>query len=639
MPDTLHNSAAAAASGSMLVPILVFLAAAVIAVPLFRLARLGAVVGYLAAGIAIGPTGLGLIRDPAATMHIAEFGVVLLLFIIGLELKPARLLAMRRDISVLGAGQMVVTTVVITVGLMGLAGFSFRAALIAAIALSFSSTAIAVQLLNERGARETSYGRRAFAILLFQDIMVAPVLAIIPLMAATGAASGAAGGWQGALIGFAGVVAAFAIVIFAGRYILNPMFSVLARSGAGEVMTAAALLVVLGAAVLMQIAGMSMALGAFLAGLLLSESRFRHELEANIEPFRGLLMGLFFMSVGMSLDGGIVAGSALWLAVAAVLVIAVKGAVVFALMRSSNCARCDALSGASVLTMAGEFAFVVFPVAVAAGLMTMQQAGLLAALTALTMIVSPLLAKLVDVAAARLRPGEAAARPAEVIPDDAKGSVLVVGFGRFGQLAVQVLLAGRADVTVIDRDEGRIRSALRFGFKVYYGEGARPDVLRAAGAQEAAVLAVCVDDRQVANTIVEIARQNFPLTKIFVRAYDRVHALELMEMGVDHFERETAESALSFGGALYEALAEDAGKAAELRDFVRKRDMERLALQRTEGLMAGSYHPVPPTPEPLVKPLQEATALSEETARLAEDSAAEEPAANAAATDRGRQSS
>ena len=632
MPDTLHHSAQAAASGSMLVPILVFLAAAVIAVPLFRLARLGAVVGYLAAGIAIGPTGLGLIRDPAATMHIAEFGVVLLLFIIGLELKPARLLAMRRDISVLGAGQMAITTVVLTAGLMGLAGFSFRGALIAAIALSFSSTAIAVQLLNERGARETSYGRRTFAILLFQDIMVAPVLAVIPLMAA----GGAAGGWQGALIGFAGVVAAFGIVIFAGRYILNPMFSVLARSGAGEVMTAAALLVVLGAAVLMQAAGMSMALGAFLAGLLLSESRFRHELEANIEPFRGLLMGLFFMSVGMSLDGGIVAGSALWLAVAAVLVIAVKAVVVFALMRSSSCARCDALSGASVLTMAGEFAFVVFPVAVAAGLMTMQQAGLLAALTALTMIVSPLLAKLVDVAAARLRAPQEAARPAEDIPDDARGSVLVVGFGRFGQLAVQVLLAGRADVTVIDKDEGRIRSALRFGFKVYYGDGARPDVLRAAGAQDAAVLAICVDDRHTANTIVEIAQQNFPLTKIFVRAYDRVHALELMEMGVDHFERETAESALSFGGALYEALTEDAGKAVELRDFVRKRDMERLALQRTEGLMAGSFHPVPPTPEPLVKPSRDATALSEETARLAEEPATSEPAANGAAAEPGR---
>ncbi|MCC2099035.1 MAG: monovalent cation:proton antiporter-2 (CPA2) family protein [Hyphomicrobiales bacterium] len=622
MPDTVQEAAhAAAQSGATLVPILIFLAAAVIAVPVFRLAGLGAIVGYLAAGIAIGPTGFGLIGDPAATMHVAELGVVLLLFIIGLELKPVRLLAMRRDISFLGGGQMVITTLVLAGGLMLLAGFAFRTALIAAIALSFSSTAIAVQLLNERGARETSYGRRAFAILLFQDVMVAPVLAVIPLLAG----GSATGGWQGALAGFAGVVTAFAIVIFAGRYILNPLFSVLARSGAGEVMTAAALLVVLGAAVLMQIAGMSMALGAFLAGLLLSESRFRHELEANIEPFRGLLMGLFFMSVGMSLDGGIVAASALWLAVAAVLVILVKGAIVFALMRTSRCTQCDALSGASVLTMAGEFAFVVFPVAVAAGLMTMQQAGLLAALTALTMIVSPLLAKLVDVAAKRPRLQQDA-RPAEEIPDDAKGSVLVVGFGRFGQLAVQVLLAGRADVTVIDTDEGRIRSALRFGFKVYYGDGSRLDVLRAAGAERARVLAICVDNRQTANTIVEIAKQKFPLTKLYVRAYDRVHALELLDKGVDHFQRETAESAMLFGGALFEELSADPEKARELVDFVRQRDAERLALQRTEGLMAGTYHPEPPTPEPLVKPDREATALSEDTARLADEA---EPAAGA----------
>lgn len=612
MPESAHV-------GSALLPILIFLAAAVVAVPMFRLAGLGAVIGYLAAGIAIGPTGLGLIRDPAATLHIAEFGVVLLLFIIGLELKPARLLAMRRDISVLGAGQMFLSTLVIAAGLMAFAGFPFRTALVAGVALAFSSTAIAVQLLNERGAREGSYGRRTFAILLFQDVMVAPVLAVIPLLAG----GGASGGWSDALLAFAGVVAAFAIVIFAGRYILNPLFSVLARSGAGEVMTAAALLVVLGAAVLMQMAGMSMALGAFLAGLLLSESRFRHELEANIEPFRGLLMGLFFMSVGMSLDGKIVASSALWLGIAAVTIIAVKAVIVFGLLQMSGCNHRDGIAGASVLTMAGEFAFVVFPVAVAAGLMSMQQAGLLAALTALTMIVSPLLAKLNDVLAARHSPLDSG-KPAEEIPDAAKGSVLVIGFGRFGQLAVQVLLAGQTDVTVIDKDENRIRSALRFGFKVYYGDGARLDVLRAAGAQDAKVLAVCVDDREAANMIVEIAKQNFPLTKLCVRAYDRVHALQLMEMGVDQFERETSESAIQFGGALFRTLTGDVEKAAELKDFVRTRDAERLAVQRNEGLMAGTYGAGEPTPEPLVKPARQAQALTDDTARLATEAAREQ---------------
>lgn len=605
--------AEAAHAGAVVIPVVIFLAAAVVAVPLFRLAGLGAIIGYLAAGIAIGPSGFGLIHEPQAVMHIAEFSVVLLLFIIGLELKPARLFAMRRDITVLGASQMGLSAAVIAVVLVALSGFGFKAALVAGLALAFSSTAIAVQLLNERGALESSYGRKAFAILLFQDVMVAPVLALVPLLA-----GGAAGhGWAETLAAVAGVIAAFAIVIFAGRYIINPVFSILARSGAQEVMTAAALLVVLAAALLMQFAGMSIALGAFLAGLLLSESRFRHELEADIEPFRGLLMGLFFMLVGMSLDRAIVAEYAMWLAIAAVLLIAAKGAIVFALMRLTGCGNRDALAGSSVLTMAGEFAFVVFPVAVAAGVMSLQQAGLLAALTALTMIVSPLLAKVCELIVGRALPAHVP-KPAEDIPDSAKGSVLVVGFGRFGQLAVQVLLAGRANVTVIDSDEDRIRTALRFGFKVYYGDGTRLDVLRAAGAEKAEVLAVCVDRREDINLIVEIARANFPLTHIHARAYDRIHALELIEKGVDHFERETAEGAMAFGGALFRELSGDAGKAAELVDFVRKRDAERLVRQQAEGVLAGAYGPDGVKPEPVVKPARPAEALTPETARLSE---------------------
>lgn len=599
-------------AGGFILPILIFLAAAVVAVPLFRFAGMGAVVGYLAAGIAIGPSGLGLIHDPEAVLHIAEIGVVLLLFIIGLELKPSRLMAMRRDITLLGSGQMLLSAFVVGIVLVIIAGYSWRAAVVAGVALAFSSTAIAVQLLNERSALETPYGRRSFSILLYQDVMVAPVLALIPLMAG---ARAAAGGWDKALLAFGGVVAAFAIVIFAGRYVLNPLFSLLARTGAREVMTAAALLVVLGAAFLMQWAGMSMALGAFMAGLLLSESHFRHELEANIEPFRGLLMGLFFMSVGMSLDGKIVAESAVALAFSAIGLIAVKGLIVYGLLRWAGCNNCDAIAGASVLTMAGEFAFVVFPVAVANGIVDTQQAALLAALTALTMIVSPLLAKLCEKLADRWRPAEVSDLPAETIPDEAKGNVLVIGFGRFGQLAVQVLLAGRANVTVIDKDVERIKTALRFGFKVYYGDGSRLDVLRAAGADEAQVLAVCIDDAEVASTIVDMAKQNFPLTKTFVRAYDRIHALALIEAGADHFERETAEAALVFGGAVYASLHGDRQRASELVEATRKRDIERLARQQSEGLIAGAGTDAI-TPEPLVNPYQQAKALSEETAQV-----------------------
>ncbi len=600
MPEAVH-------SGGFLVPILIFLAAAVVAVPLFKLAGLGAVVGFLAAGLAIGPSGFGLIHDPASTLHIAELGVVLLLFIIGLELKPSQLIAMRKDIAVLGTAQMIMTTVVICIGLMLFSGFNVRAGLVAGMALAFSSTAIAVQLLDERGAREASYGRRAFAILLFQDVMVAPVLAITPLLAGGMAGSN----WSDVLLGFAAVVAAFAIVIFAGRFILNPFFSFLARTGSGEIMTAAALLVVLGAALLMQQVGMSMALGAFLAGLLLSESRFRHELEADIEPFRGLLMGLFFMSVGMSLDRKVVADSLPWLTMAVIAVLMIKAIIVFVLMRTATCNNRDAIEGASVLPMAGEFAFVVFPVAASVGILTAQQSSLLAALTAITMIASPLIAKATE-AVLRRSAGPVVLRDAEDIPDAAKGKILVVGFGRFGQLAVQVLLSGRADVTVIDKDEARIATALSFGFKVYYGDGTRLDVLRAAGAGGAQILAVCVDVAKDADTIVDIAKQHFPLTTICVRAYDRIHALKLMENGVDNIERETAEGAIRFGGNLYKLLTQDAEKAGELVEFVRKRDAELLLLQRSEGIRAGRFGFDGVKPEPLVKPSREARNLGAE---------------------------
>lgn len=600
MPEAVH-------SAGFLIPILVFLAAAVVAVPLFKLAGLGAVVGFLAAGLAIGPSGFGLIHDPASTLHIAELGVVLLLFIIGLELKPSQLLAMRRDIAILGTAQMVLTAAAICIALMLFSGFTLRAGVIAGVALAFSSTAIAVQLLDERGAREAPYGRSAFAILLFQDVMVAPVLAITPLLA--GGMAGSNG--SDVLLGFAAVIMAFAIVIFAGRYILNPLFAFLARTGSGEVMTAAALLVVLGAALLMQVAGMSMALGAFLAGLLLSESRFRHELEADIEPFRGLLMGLFFMSVGMSLDRRIVADSLLWLAAAATAILLIKAVIVYALLRAAARNNKDAIAGASVLPMAGEFAFVVFPVAAGSGILTTQQSSLLAALTVITMIASPLIAKVTE-AVLRRTAGPAAERDAEDIPDAAKGNVLVVGFGRFGQLAVQVLLSGRTDVTVIDKDEKRIETALKFGFKVYYGDGTRLDVLRAAGASRAQVLAICVDGTKDANTIVDIAKHHFPLTTICVRAYDRIHALQLMEKGVDNFERETTEAAIKFGGAVFRLLTQDSEKAGELVAFVRKRDAERLLLQHSEGLTAGRFGFDDVTPEPLVKPVHKARDLNKE---------------------------
>ncbi len=610
MPEAAHGS-------GFLLPILIFLGAAVLAVPLFRLIGLGAVVGYLLAGIAIGPAGFGLVGDPGTASHIAELGVVLLLFIIGLELKPSRLYAMRRDIAWLGASQMTVCALAIAAALYAVLGLGWRGGLVAAMALAFSATAIALQLLEERSAMQAPYGRRAFAILLFQDIMVAPLLAIIPLLA--GAAGPLDGDFQTNVLRIAPGVAAIAAVVLAGRYALNPLFRVLANANAHEVMTAAALLIVLGSAVLIQWAGMSMALGAFLAGVLLSESHFRHELEADIEPFRGLLMGLFFMSVGMSIDGPLVLKNAPLLIALALGVIVLKTLLVFGLMRMSGSSTREAMAGASVLTPAGEFSFVLFPIAAAQGLMSTDHASLLSAVAALTMIAGPVVANLLQAAAKRFcTPGETL--PDEAMPDGLKGSALVIGFGRFGQIAVQVLLAEKVDVTIIDVNVDRIRAAARFGFKIYYGDGTRLDVLRAAGAGEARVIAICVDNKQAASSIVEIVRAQFPLAKIHVRAYDRIHALEVLEKGADYQIRETFESAIAFGAVTLEALNENRDVALQVADEVRSRDIERLEIQQAGGAYQPASASLEPRvqPEPLTQPTRKPKALNREAEDIVE---------------------
>jgi CPA2 family monovalent cation:H+ antiporter-2/glutathione-regulated potassium-efflux system protein KefB len=595
---------------SLLLPVLVFLAAAVLAVPIFRLLGLGAVIGYLAAGVAIGPHGLALVGNSATTAQVAELGVVLLLFLIGLELNPARAFAMRRDMALLGGLQMTATSLVIGLALWLGFGLDPRGAALAGVALAFSGTAVALQILEERGAVNSAYGRRAFAVLIFQDILVVPVLAIVPLLA--GAAALGDGDWRDGLIAFAASLGLVAAVVLAGRYAINPVFALLARFGAREVMSAAALLVVLGAALVMNHAGLSMALGAFLAGLLLSESHFRHQLRADIEPFRGLLMGLFFMSVGMSLDIGLVGASAGGLLAATLGVLAVKAALVYALMRATGSNNCESVSGGAALTSAGEFAFVIFPLAAAAGLLVPSQAALLTAVAALTMVAGPLAANALDRLAERLRrPGEAP--PAEAPPEGLQGSALVIGFGRFGQLAVQVLLAGRVDVTVIDRDVERIRNAARFGFKVYYGDGAHLDVLRAAGAGQARVIAVCVDDPAQTDSIVEMCKAEFPLAAVHARAYDRIHALRLIEQGVDAFSRETFESALVFGAQALGTISGDSASAAAIMSDVRQRDFERLAIQQAGGVYAPAAAHAGVQPEPLTQPSSVARPLSEET--------------------------
>jgi glutathione-regulated potassium-efflux system protein KefB len=597
-----------------LVPVLIFLAAAVVAVPLFRLAGLGAVVGYLAAGIAIGPTGFALITDPATTLDISELGVVLLLFIIGLELKPSRLIAMRRDIILIGASQTLITGAIIAAAAVPVIGLSRNGALVAGIALAFASTAIALRLLEERGALQSAYGRRAFAVLLFQDIAVVPVLALIPFI---GLRHDASATLMDEVEAFARSVEALCVVVFLGRYALNPFFRFLASTGSREVLVAAALLVVLSSALIMDYVGMSMALGAFLAGVLLSESNFRHQLEADIEPFRGLLMGLFFMSVGMLIDGKLVVANAGLLVLCAIVLLPLKAIVVFALLRFTGSSTRGALEAAGALTPSGEFSFVVFPLAATQGLMSQPQADLLSALAALTMFVGPIVAKLINYVADHHKVPQPELE-AEVIPEDDRNSILVIGFSRFAQIALQVLLAEQMNVTVIDNSVERIRNAARFGFKVYYGDGTRLDVLRAAGAGQALVIAVCVD-RKNATTIVELAKANFPMARVHVRAYDRIHAIELIENGADYEIRETFESALVFGGETLNYLLDDPDHVAEVIDFVRQRDEARFAYQLARGSAEG-LKPVPASilPEPLFVPLKKTRALSRESQDIVE---------------------
>ncbi|HEY3641183.1 MAG TPA: monovalent cation:proton antiporter-2 (CPA2) family protein [Xanthobacteraceae bacterium] len=595
---------------------LVLLAAAVASVPLARRIGLSAIVAYLIAGIIIGPHGLGLFRTPSSILSVAQLGIVMLLFVIGLELELGKLLAMRRAILGLGTAQLALTATAITALAYGFGLLGWRGAAIAGLALAMSATAIALQILGERGQLQQVYGQRAFAILLFQDMAVVPLLALLPLLG--GGDATAEGGLAPALRSVALIAAAIGLVVAAGRYLLNPSFRLLAATGAREVMTAAALLVVLGAALLMQAAGMSMALGAFLAGVMLAESNYRHELEADIEPFRGLLLALFFMGIGMTIDMNVVRHNFTLILGAAVVVTALKAAIVFLLFRAT-CSRDDALRAGSVLTGAGEFAFVLVPLGGSLAIFDAGQVSMLTAIAAATLMLGPPVATLSDLALRRW------SRRDQLAPDDfsdARGSVLVIGFGRFGQIVSQCLLAEGVDVTTIDKDPDMIRDAGGFGFKVYYGDGTRLDVLRAAGAANVRLIAVCIDDREAASRVVDLVHAEFPGVKLYVRSFDRRHTLQLIAKDVDFSVRETFESALVFGRRTLEALDFDPDRADAVIDFVRSRDQERFALQQAGGVAAGAnLLRARMVQVPLSEPEREVTALNPEAEAIIESDA------------------
>ena len=591
---------------SELVAAVALLGAAVVSVPIFKRIGLGSVVGYLIAGIAIGPFGLKLFREPDQILGVAEFGVVLLLFVIGLELKPSRLWALRADIFGLGAAQVIVCGALLT-GAGWLAGLSPEVAFVAASGVALSSTAIVMQILEERGETTTTHGQKTFAVLLLQDLAIVPLLAALTVIAPYHTDDG-----QSRLAQTAIAVGAVVGLVAVGRYLLNPLFQVLAASKAREIMAAAALLVVLGAALAMQASGLSMAMGAFIAGVLLSESSFRHQLEADIEPFRGLLLGLFFLAVGMSIDLGLIAHDWPLVLAAVAIFMAVKIAGIYGVARLFRNGHADSLRLALLLAQGGEFAFVLFTTAQGLALF---DAGTTALLTA-AVIVSMALTPLAPILLKLLLPEKPDSLDGIELPDGLTGSALVIGFGRFGQVVCQALLARGIDVTIIDSDTEMIRIAGAFGFKIYYGDGTRLDVLRAAGAGSAKIVAVCIDRRNDADRIVELLRTACPLGKVLVRSFDRGHTLDLVAAGVDYQIRETFESAMAFGEAALLALGVPADEAADVVDGVRKRDAARLELQMVDGLEAGRdlmKHNVP-TPTPLTPPKHKGRPLSEETA-------------------------
>ena len=594
------------------------LAAMVVAATLFRRFGLGAVLGYLAAGLLIGPSALGVVDDPQSVLHVAEFGVVMFLFIIGLEMRPARLWSLRKEIFGLGAVQVLASALLLT-GIALLAGLAWYAALIAGFGFALSSTAIVMQLLQERNENTEPGGQRVVSILLFEDLAIVPLLALVAVLAGAYGSSVETGYPIWMTVGLA--IAAVALVYVAGRWIVNPFFRLLARYGGREVMTMGALFVVLGAAYAMNLGGLSMAMGAFLAGVLLSESTFRHQLEADVEPFRGLLLGLFFLSVGMSLDLRVVVADWTWVLGGLVAFMTAKMVAVYAVARIRQ-KHGEGLLRAALMGEGGEFAFVLYSTAFAAGLFDARTAAILSAVVILSMALTPLRVMLAD----RLRPNE------DLSPDDADGvdrasnlreRVLIIGFGRFAQVVSQPLLARDVDVSIIDTDVEMIQAAGNFGFKVFYGDGSRLDVLRASGAENAETILVCVDKPEVADRIVELVKAEFPLTKLFVRAFDRGHSLRLVEAGVEYQLRETFESALVFGHQVLIDLGFSDEEVRETIEDVRRRDEERFTLQLSGGLQAGRSlmrgNMATPRPAPYVKPRREGQALNEEAAEVLEE--------------------
>ncbi|MFK4809675.1 monovalent cation:proton antiporter-2 (CPA2) family protein [Devosia sp. ZW T5_3] len=569
--EAVGHAAEAASHGIDLLPVVALLAAGVIAVPLFKRLGLGSVLGYLAAGLLLGPSGLEVINDPASVLHLAELGVVMFLFIIGLEMEPSRLWSLRKQILGLGVIQVAVCGLLLT-GVGILLGFAPAVAFVFGMGFVLTSTAIVMQILGERGELSSDSGQRMVSILLLEDLAIVPLLAVVAILAPTGGEETLVS----RLTGIAIALGAIGLLIFLGRRIMNPFFSLLASTKLREVMTAAALLVVLGAALLFQVSGLSMAMGAFLAGVLLSTSTFRHQLEADVEPFRGILLGLFFLAVGMSLDLAIVLQNWGIIAVSVAAYMLVKAGAIYAIARALKSSHGEALERAVLMGQGGEFAFVLYTTAATAGLID----GPTNAIFTATVIISMVLTPFFIIGLRYVLPKEETQSMEGVEKADGlSGKILIIGFGRFGQIASQPLLAMHHSVSIIDNDTEMVRVAAQIGFKVYYGDGTRLDILHAAGAGTADVILICTDKKEQTTRIAELLRDEFPLVRVMARAFDRGHAMELIKVGVEYQLREMFESALTFGGDVIKMLGASEEEAAEVVEGVRDRDRQRFEMQ------------------------------------------------------------
>ena len=551
---------------------LVYLAAAVLAVPIAKFLGLGSIIGYLAAGILIGPWGLKLVTNPQDMLHFSEFGVVLMLFLVGLELEPQRLWSLRKPIFGWGSVQLFGSTALM-VGVGVAAGADWRLALVAALGLAMSSTAIGLGALAERNLMPTSSGQSVLSVALLQDVAAIPILALLPLLAIEGAAAshGDGSGWLGA----AKAIAVIATIVLGGRLLLRPAFRWIAGSQTPEIFTAAALLLVVATAALMQAVGLSMALGAFLAGVLLAESEYRRELETDIEPFKGLLLGLFFIAVGMSIDFAVVLAQPVIIAAIVVGFLLLKAVVLWGMSRAMKIPQVERPVFIILLAQGGEFGFVVFQTAASAGVIDAPTSSLLVAAVAISMLLTPLLLVAADRWWIPLLAGQSKARLAEISEPQSE-PVIIAGFGRYGQIVGRMLYANGVKPTVLDVDAEQIEAMRRFGWRVFYGDATRLDLMRTAGAEQARVIVIAIDDIEASVECAKMIKENFPQATIVARARNVQHYYELHELGVRLVERETFDSALMSARSALETLGWERHQARNLALRFRRHNIAQI---------------------------------------------------------------